>query len=152
GAQRAEADVVPHEAEPVLPGRAEQVHHQGVVDRDAAEVHGDGGRRLAGDVARVVDADRRAGHRRLGAQRFDLGDRADEGRLANAEAAGDDELDRCDARSGALGSGLHGAEPRWSRSRSGRPGDQMALTRSIILVSMESSISAGEVWWTSSGP
>jgi hypothetical protein len=28
-------------------------------------------------VARVVDADRRGGHRRFGAERFDLGDRAD---------------------------------------------------------------------------
>ena len=36
---RAERELVPDEQEPVLPGRAEQVEHQVVVERDAAEVH-----------------------------------------------------------------------------------------------------------------
>jgi hypothetical protein len=49
---------------------------------------------LSGSLARVVDADRRLGHRGLGEQRFDLGDRADEGRLADPEAAADDDLHR----------------------------------------------------------
>src|SRR4029453_989899 len=92
----------------------------------------------------------RAGHRRLGAEGLDLGDRPDERRLADAEPAGDDELDRCDARGGALGGGLHGAEPRVGRSAVGAT--QMARTRSIILVSIDSSISTGSVWCTSSSP
>ena len=42
GADRPADQVVPHEPEPVLPGRAEQVEDQVVVERDAAEVHRDG--------------------------------------------------------------------------------------------------------------
>ena len=43
--------------------------------RDAAEVHGDGGGRLARGVGEVVDARRDLGDGRLGGQRLDLGDR-----------------------------------------------------------------------------
>ena len=42
----------------------------------------------------VVDADARVGQVLLGAQRPDLADRADQGGLADPEAAGDQDLDR----------------------------------------------------------
>ena len=40
-------ELVPHEPEPVLPGRAEQVQDQVAAERDATEVHRDRGRGLA---------------------------------------------------------------------------------------------------------
>ena len=86
--------VVPHEPEPALAGRAEQVQHQILVEGDAAEVH----RHRRGGLRRgrveAVDALRGVGHQRLGPQRHDLGDRAHERRLAGAEPAGDDDLRR----------------------------------------------------------
>ncbi|MEZ5208237.1 MAG: hypothetical protein R2690_14990 [Acidimicrobiales bacterium] len=87
--------VVPHELEPVLSGRAEQVQDQVRAEGDATEVHGDGGRRLAGVGATgLVDAFRHLGHGRFGRQRSDLGDRPHERRLPDGKAAGDDDLDR----------------------------------------------------------
>jgi hypothetical protein len=81
--------------EAVLAGCAEQVEPQVTRQRDAAEVHGNGRRR-----ARVVDADAVLGHRRLGRERLDVGDGADEGRLADREATGDNNLDG-DRRNGS---------------------------------------------------
>ena len=117
GAEGAGAEVVPHEAEALLAGRAEQVHDERLVDGDAAEVHGDGGGGLLADVGDVVDAGGHRGHGGLGAQRLDLGDGADEGRLADAEAAGDDELDGDDPGVGSLGfGGVHDVPPAGSGS------------------------------------
>jgi hypothetical protein len=86
--------VVPHEPEPALAGRAEQVQHQILVEGDAAEVH----RHCRGGFRRsrvqAVDALRRVGHQRLRPQRHDLGDCAHECRFAGAEPAGDDDLRR----------------------------------------------------------
>jgi hypothetical protein len=56
-----------------------------VVDRDPAEVHRDGGRRLPGHLSGVVDPDPRRRHDRFGRQWGDLGDGPDQGRLADAE-------------------------------------------------------------------
>ena len=67
----------------------------GGLTRDAAEVHGHGRRRLgARGGAGVVDAFGHPRHGGLGRQRVDLGDRAHEGRLADGEPAGHDDLDR----------------------------------------------------------
>jgi hypothetical protein len=85
-------DVLPHEAEPVLSRRAEQVQLDVVVDGDAPEVEGDRGRRLRRHVAGAVDLRAGRGHHRLGAQRLDLGDGTDRCRLADTETAGDDDL------------------------------------------------------------
>ena len=57
-AQRAVDQVVPEEREPVLPGRAEQVQQQRVVQGDPAEVERHRGRGLARHRRGVVDADR----------------------------------------------------------------------------------------------
>ena len=85
GAEGAKADVVPHEAEAVLPGGAEQVHDQRVVDGDAPKS-------MATVVVvfapmwRVSSMPVEAlGPWRSGAERFDLGDRPDEGGLADAD-------------------------------------------------------------------
>ncbi len=116
GADGPSHQVVPHELEPVLAGGAEQVEHQVVAEGDAAEVHGHGGRGLAGVGATgLVDALGDLGHGRLGRQRGDLGDGADEGRLPDGEAAGDDDLDR--QRGRAVGAVRGG---RW-RQRDWRP-------------------------------
>ena len=92
-AQRAAGQVVPHEAEPRLSGRSEQVELElpSMVTQPKS-------------IATVVVflSARRAGrryrpgrgHLRLGGQRRDLGDRADRGGLADSEPAGDDDLDR----------------------------------------------------------
>ena len=92
------AQVVPHEREAVLAGGAEQVH--------APECSSTVMRPKSIATVVVVLAVRTAlasstpadahGHGGLGRQRLDLGDGADEGGLADAEAAGDDELDRRD--------------------------------------------------------
>ena len=50
GADGAADQVVPHEPEPVLAGRAEQVQDQVLVEGDAAEVHGHRGGRLVSGV------------------------------------------------------------------------------------------------------
>ncbi len=94
GTDRATGDVVPHEPEAVLARRAEQVQDQVLGKGDPAEVHGDRRGRLVRQHRQVVDRYGRLGHQRLGAQRLDLADRSDQGRLADAEAAGDDDLDR----------------------------------------------------------
>ena len=60
-------------------------------------------------------------------ERFHLGNGTDKSRLAHAEAAGDDELNRGDMAVG-----------RFFRQ---------ARTRCIILVRADSSISTGSVWW-----
>lgn len=93
-AERALGQLVPHEPEPLLPGRAEQVQHQVLAQRDTAEVHGHRGGVLALHAADVVDRPSGLGQQLLGAQRPDLTDRADEGRLAHAEAAGHQDLER----------------------------------------------------------
>jgi hypothetical protein len=86
--------VVPHEEEAVLAGCPEQVQPQGTGERDATEVHGDRRGRLAvGHSTSVVDADGVLRHGGFGVERLDVGDRADEGRLADGEAACDDDLD-----------------------------------------------------------
>ena len=95
-AYRAAAEVVPHEPEAVLAGGAEQVQDQILGEADPAEVHRDGRGHLVRDRAQVVDAVAGGGHDRLGGQRVDLGDRADERGLADAEAAGHHDLRRGD--------------------------------------------------------
>jgi hypothetical protein len=99
-AEGALEQAVPQEPEALLPGRAEQVEHQLLVDADPAEVHGHGGRVLLLDPADVVHADADLGHRLLGRQGSDLADRADQGRLADPEAADDDDLDGGGGRGG----------------------------------------------------
>jgi hypothetical protein len=71
-AERADREVVPHEAEPGLSRGAEQVELEPVVDGDPTEVHRDRGGHLAVVLARVVDADRQRGHLGLGRQGRDL--------------------------------------------------------------------------------
>ena len=94
-ADRAPGQLVPHEPEPRLAGGAEQVQDQLLVDGDAAEVHGHRGRGLVRHGGGVVDPDRQ---RRscccFGGQRRDLRHRPDEGGLAGAEPAGDQDLER----------------------------------------------------------
>src|SRR5215468_7328708 len=87
-------EVVPHEPEPVLARRAEQVQDEPGVQGHPAEVHGHGGGRLVGHVRQVIDPGARGGHDRLGGQRSDLGNRPDESGLAHAETARDHDLDR----------------------------------------------------------
>src|SRR5581483_2607501 len=87
-------DVVPHEAEPVLPGGAEQVQLQLLVDGEAAEVQGHRGGGLRRYLPGAVDLRGDGGDRGLGGQRRDLGDHRDGGGLADTEPAGDDYLDR----------------------------------------------------------
>src|SRR6516225_10023161 len=92
-AERAPRELVPHEPEPFLPGGPEQVDHQVLPDRDAAEVQGDRGRGLALDPVEDVHVRTWLTQRFLGAQRADLAHRADQRRLAGAEAARYQELD-----------------------------------------------------------
>jgi hypothetical protein len=105
GAQRALGQLVPHEPEPLLAGRAEEVQHQVLAQGDPPEVHGDRGGVLALHPADVVDGAPGLGEQFLGAQRPDLADRADEGGLAHAEPAGHQDLegDGLDRRLAALG-------------------------------------------------
>ncbi len=123
-AQAAHEQPVPQEPEPFLAWRAEQVEHLLVGEADPAEVEGDRGTGLAWCVARVVDALAGLGHGLLGAQRPDLADRADEGGLAHAEAADDDDLEALTRGAGQLGSvegvrvgGVHEARPAGCRGR-----------------------------------
>jgi hypothetical protein len=95
GTERALGQLVPHEPEPLLSGRPEEVQHQVLAQCDAAEVHGHGGGVLALDTARVVDRTSGLREQLLGAQRPDLADRTDECGLAHAEAAGHQDL-QCD--------------------------------------------------------
>src|SRR3984957_5571708 len=64
--ERAEREFVPHEPEPLLPGRAEQVEHQVLAQRDAAEVHRHRGDGLALDAGLAVDVLSSPGPRFLG--------------------------------------------------------------------------------------
>src|SRR5690606_16974888 len=94
GAQRAGGQLVPQEPEAPLSRRAEQVQHDPVlVDRDPAEVERDGGGGLALHPSEVVDPDAGGGDELLGAERLDLARGADGRRLADAEAARDEDLD-----------------------------------------------------------
>src|SRR5579859_5100269 len=93
GTERAVREVVPHEPEAVLAGRAEQVQLQLLVDRDAAEVQRDGGRRLRRYLSGAVDLGGDRGDRRLGGQWRNLGDDRHGRGLADPEASGDDDLD-----------------------------------------------------------
>src|SRR5262249_5624600 len=51
----ASVDIVPHEPEPVLARRTEQVQDQVLVEGDPAEVHRHSGRGLVGEVGEIVD-------------------------------------------------------------------------------------------------
>src|SRR5262245_40850626 len=88
-ADRADGQLVPHEPEPVLARRAEQIQDQVRVDRDPAEVqrHGRGGLLL--DPRQIVNTGAGLGDDLLGAQWRDLADRADHRRLSDPETTGD---------------------------------------------------------------
>ena len=88
------AQVVPHEPETALTGRAEEVEHEVLGQGQAAEVHRHGRGGLGGHGGEIVDALGLVRDERLGAQRVDLRHGADERRLADAEAACDDDLRR----------------------------------------------------------
>lgn len=92
-AQGAGRQLVPQEPEAVLAGGAEQVQHEVLAQRDAAEVHGDRGGVLALHAAGVVDRTARLRQQFLGAQRLDLADGADQGGLADTEAARHEDLE-----------------------------------------------------------
>ena len=86
------------------PGVPNRYSHRLPGQRDAAEVHRHRGGGLAvGHTAGVVDADGVLGHRGLGRERLDVRDGPDEGRLADGEPAGDDDLDDCRGGAGAAG-------------------------------------------------
>ena len=91
---RAMDEVVPHEPEPSLSGRAEQVQDQACVERRTAEVHRHGRHGLVRGERQVVEILRSHGHHSLGGQRRDLGNRADERGLAHAETARHHDLHR----------------------------------------------------------
>jgi hypothetical protein len=91
--ERAARQLVPHEPEPFLAGRPEQVDHQVLPDGDPAEVQGNGGGALALHPVQHVHVPARLGQRLLGAQRADLGHRADQGGLAYPEPSGNEDLD-----------------------------------------------------------
>src|SRR5690606_27363820 len=67
GTDGAADQVVPHEPEPVLAGRAEQVQDQVVGEADTAEVHRHRGGRLHRNTGQVVDSGTGVGDQRLGA-------------------------------------------------------------------------------------
>ncbi len=92
GAEGALGQFVPQEPETVLARGAEQVEGQAGADGDAPEVHGDGRGDLLVDAAGVVHQLTGLAEQFLRAQRPDLADRADQGRLAHAEPAGDQDL------------------------------------------------------------
>jgi hypothetical protein len=91
--ERAVRELVPHEPEPVLAGRAEQVQDVRRIERHPAEVERHGRGRLRPHTRQVVRADRGGGDRLLGAQRLDLRDRTDERGLPDPEPARDEEFD-----------------------------------------------------------
>ena len=91
---RAQAQVVPHEPEAALARGAEEVEDEVLGEGQASEVHGHGGGRLGGHRGEIVDTLRLVGDEGLGTQRLDLGDRADQRRLAHAETTGDHDLRR----------------------------------------------------------
>ena len=93
-ADRAADQVVPHEPESALARGTEQVEHQILVQGDPAEVHRHRGGPLVRGGLEHVDAGRGVGDHRLGSQRHDLRNRADERRFAGAEPARDDDLRR----------------------------------------------------------
>src|ERR1700761_4777918 len=93
-AERAKRELVPHEPEPLLPGRAEQVEHQVLAERDAAKVHRHRRGGLALHARRVVDVLADLRQRFLGPQWPDLAHRTDQRGLAYAEPAGEQDLDR----------------------------------------------------------
>jgi hypothetical protein len=112
--ERAVGQVVPHEPEAVLAGGAEQVQDQPGAHRDPAEVHGHRRGRLPGHATEVVHADAHLAQGLLGTQRPYLADRADQRRLADAEPAGHNDLDRdklAAAEVALRGSGAHRAPP-----------------------------------------
>jgi hypothetical protein len=104
-ADRAVRELVPHEPEALLAGRAEQVQDQVGAERDPPEVHRDRGGGLAVNCAGVIHADAPVAERLLGAQRPDLADRADQGGLPCPEPAGDEDLE---GRGHDLGESLRG--------------------------------------------
>ncbi len=110
GTDSAPHDVVPHEPEPVLSRRAEQIEDQILVQGDPAEVHCDRGRRLVGEVGQVVDVCPGLGHDRLGPQGYDLGHRTDKSRLAGAETTSNDDLDRSSGDGGVDPSAVRACE------------------------------------------
>ena len=92
-ADRPADQLVPHEPVARLAGRAEQVEHEFVAQRDASEVHRDRRGRLGAGERDVVDLVAGLGDERFGLERLDLGDGVDERRLADAEPAGHHDLD-----------------------------------------------------------
>ncbi|GAA3074028.1 hypothetical protein GCM10020000_68750 [Streptomyces olivoverticillatus] len=92
-AERALGQLVPQEPEALLAGGAEQVEDQVFAQGDPAEVHGDGGGVLAFHPVDVVHRAPRLGQQLFGAQRLDFADGTDEGGLADAEAARDQDLE-----------------------------------------------------------
>jgi hypothetical protein len=93
-AERAEGQLVPEEPEAVLARGAEQVDGEALADVDAAEVHGHGGGRLGLHAGERVHRATGLAQPLLGAQRADLADRPDQGGLARAETARDQDLQR----------------------------------------------------------
>src|SRR5690606_38144092 len=94
GAEGALGQFVPHEPEPLLTGRAEEVQHEVLAQREAADVHGRGGGVLRLHPADVVDPTSRLGEPFPGAERPDLAHDADDRGPAHSDAAGHSDLDR----------------------------------------------------------
>lgn len=92
-AERAVGQLVPHEPEAVLAGRAEQVQDMPLIERDASEVEGDGRRLLLPQAGQIVGADAGRGDGLLGAERLDLAHGADECGLADPEPSCDEQFD-----------------------------------------------------------
>lgn len=84
-AERALGEFVPHEPEPLLSGRSEQIEDVLRVQGDAAEVHRHGGLDLVLDAFETVGRGTHRGEQFLRAERRDLAHRADQGRLADSE-------------------------------------------------------------------
>jgi hypothetical protein len=93
-AERANGQLVPHEPEPLLAGRPEQVEHEIASKAYPAEVHRDGRCGLPLDAGYVVGPHPAFGQRFFGTQRPDLAHRPDQRRLANPETASEQDLYR----------------------------------------------------------
>jgi hypothetical protein len=92
-AERSDGELVPHEPEPLLSGRAEEIEHQIAAQADPAEVHRDRGGGLPFHPGRAVSTQAALGERLLGSQWPDLAHGADKRGLTHAEAPGQQDLD-----------------------------------------------------------
>jgi hypothetical protein len=92
-AERPDGELIPHEPEPLLPGRAEEIEHQIAAQADPAEVHRDRGGGLPFHPGRAVGAQAALGEWLLGTQRPDLAHRTDQRGLAHAEPPRQQDLD-----------------------------------------------------------